>query len=152
LRSYVNRRCQEAGASAHIWMGVSIEDGNRISRLQHLKGTNAPIKFLSLEPLIGRIGHLDLRGISWVIAGGESGLRRRPVDPEWVREIRDQCNASSTAFFFKQWGGKNPKAGGRELDGIEWNQYPMMLTRKGSFERFAGQLIHGDKTKDVVGP
>jgi protein gp37 len=118
----------------HIWMGVSIEDGNRFSRLQHLTGTNAPIKFLSLEPLIGRIGRLDLRGISRVIAGGESGLGHRPVDPEWVREIRDQCNVSGIAFFFKQWGGKNPKSGGRELDGIEWNQYPTMLSQKGSFE------------------
>jgi protein gp37 len=152
LQSYVNRRYSRAGAPAHIWMGVSIEDGNRLSRLQHLRGTNAPIKFLSLEPLIGRIGHLDLRGISWVIAGGESGSRHRPVDPEWVREIRDQCNASGTAFFFKQWGGKNPKSGGRELDGIEWNQYPTMPTQRSSFERFARQLIHGEQTRDVVGP
>jgi protein gp37 len=84
LRSYVNRRYRESGAPAHIWMGVSIEDGNRLSRLQHLRDTNAPIKFLSLEPLIGRIGRLDLRSISWVIAGGESGSGHRPVDPEWV--------------------------------------------------------------------
>lgn len=152
LRSYVNRRYRESGAPAHIWMGVSIEDGNRLSRLQHLRGTNAPIKFLSLEPLIGRIGRLDLRGISWVIAGGESGFGHRPIDPEWVREIRDQCNASDTAFFFKQWGGKNPKSGGRELDGTEWNQYPTMLKQKSSFERFARQRKHGDQTKDFVGP
>jgi protein gp37 len=152
LQSYVNRRYSSGGAPAHIWIGVSIEDGNRLSRLQHLRRTNAPIKFLSLEPLIGRIGHLDLRGISWVIVGGESGSGHRSVDPEWVREIRDQCNASGTAFFFKQWGGKTPKSGGRELDGIEWNQYPTMPTQKGSFERFARQLIHGDQTRDVVGP
>jgi protein gp37 len=152
LQSYVNRRYGKDGAPAHIWMGVSIEDGNRLSRLQQLRGTNAPIKFLSLEPLIGRIGHLDLRGISWVIVGGESGLGHRPVDPEWVREIRDQCKASGTAFFFKQWGGQKPKSGGRELDGIEWNQYPMMPTQKGSFVRFARQLVHGDQTRDVVGP
>jgi protein gp37 len=147
LQSYVNRRYSKGGAPAHIWMGVSIEDGNRLSRLQHLRSTNAPIKFLSLEPLIGRIGRLDLRGISWVIVGGESGSGHRPVDPEWVREIRDQCNDSDTAFFFKQWGGQRPKSGGRELDGIEWNEYPTMPTQ-GSSKRFAGQLIHGD----VVGP
>jgi protein gp37 len=152
LRSYVNRRYGQGGAPAHIWMGVSIEDGKRLSRLQHLRGTNAPIKFLSLEPLIGRIGHLDLRSISWVIAGGESGVRHRPVDPQWVREIRDQCNASGTAFFFKQWGGKNPKSGGRELDGIEWNEYPTMLTQKHSFKRSARHLIDGDHAKDAVGP
>ena len=147
LQSYVNRRYSKGGAPAHIWMGVSIEDGNRLSRLQHLRSTYAPIKFLSLEPLIGRIGRLDLRGISWVIVGGESGSGHRPVDPEWVREIRDQCNDSDTAFFFKQWGGQRPKSGGRELDGIEWNEYPTMPTQ-GSSKRFFGQLIHGD----VVGP
>jgi protein gp37 len=151
LRSYVNRRYRESGAPAHIWMGVSIEDGNRLSRLQHLRDTNAPIKFLSLEPLIGRIGHLDLRSISWVIAGGESGSGHRPVDPEWVREIRDQCNASDTAFFFKQWGGQKPKSGGRELDGIEWSQYPTMPSQKGLFEQFDGLLKHGQQTKDLVG-
>src|SRR5262249_15220480 len=101
--------------------------------------------------LIGRIGQLDLHGISWVIVGGESGSRYRPVDPEWVREIRDQCNASGTAFFFKQWGGKNPKSGGRKLDGIEWSQYPTMLTQTNSYKRVAG-LLHGDQTKEVVGP
>lgn len=152
LRSYVNRRYGERGAPAHIWMGVSIEDRKRLSRLQHLRSTNAPIKFLSLEPLIGRIGHLDLRGISWVIAGGESGLRHRPVDPEWVREIRDQCNASGTAFFFKQWGGKNPKSGGRELDGIEWSEYPTMPAQKNSFERFAWRLPHGERKREIVAP
>jgi protein gp37 len=144
LQSYVNRRYGSAGAPAHIWVGVSIEDGNRLSRLQHLRRTNAPIKFLSLEPLIGRIGHLDLSSISWVIVGGESGFGHRPIDAEWIREIRDQCNASGTAFFFKQWGGKSPKSGGRELDGVEWSQYPRMPTSKNSFGRFTGRLIHGD--------
>jgi protein gp37 len=152
LQSYVNHRYREVGAApAHIWMGVSIEDGQRLSRLQHLKATNAPIKFLSLEPLIGRIGHLDLGDISWVIAGGESGFGHRPVDPEWIREIRDQCNASGTAFFFKQWGGKNPKSGGRELDGVEWNQYPTLLTNiKNNSRRSARSPAHGDY-RNVMG-
>ncbi|WGR99634.1 phage Gp37/Gp68 family protein [Bradyrhizobium sp. ISRA443] len=126
LQRYINRRYGEAGAPSHIWLGVSIEDGQRLSRLKHLRATNAPIKFLSLEPLIGRIGHLDLDGIAWVIAGGESGPKHRPIEPHWVREIRDQCHASGTAFFFKQWGGRNPKSGGRQLDGVEWSQYPKL--------------------------
>ena len=82
------------------------------------------MRFLSIEPLIGRIGKLDLTGIDWVIVGGESGPRARPIEGSWVREIRDQCEAAEVAFFFKQWGGIHPKAGGRKLDGREWNQFP----------------------------
>jgi protein gp37 len=77
-----------------------------------------------VEPLIGAIGKLDLTGIDWVIVGGESGPGARPMDPAWVRDIRDQCNASGVAFFFKQWGGLRPKSGGRELDGREWSDFP----------------------------
>jgi protein gp37 len=145
LQSYVNNRYRKVGAApGHIWMGVSIEDGQRKSRLQHLRATNAPIKFLSLEPLLGRIGHLDLDGISWVITGGESGPRHRPVEPDWVREIRDQCHASGTAFFFKQWGGKNPKSGGRQLDGVEWSEYPTQPTdNKNKGRHYSSSPIHG---------
>lgn len=146
LQSYVNHRYGKVGAPAHIWLGVSIEDGQRLSRLRHLRATNATIKFLSLEPLIGRIGRLDLGSISWVIAGGESGPRHRPIDPDWVREIRDQCRASGTAFFFKQWGGKNPKSGGRQLDGVEWSQYPILPTDKKNNNRLrsARKSTHGN--------
>jgi protein gp37 len=124
LRNYVNRRYMIRPAPAHIWMGVSIEDGSKRSRLAHLQSTNATIRFLSIEPLIGPIGRLDLSGIAWVIAGGESGPHHRPLKPEWVREIRDQCLISDVAFFFKQWGGQRPKSGGRTLDGTVWSQYP----------------------------
>jgi len=82
------------------------------------------MRFLSIEPLIGPVGKLDLFGIDWVIVGGESGPRARPIKPEWVREVRDQCNENKIAFFFKQWGGLQPKSGGRKLDGREWSEFP----------------------------
>jgi protein gp37 len=84
----------------------------------------APLRFLSIEPLIGPIGRLDLTGIDWVIVGGESGPGARPIESSWVREVRDQCITNDVAFFFKQWGGLRPKSGGRELDGHEWSQFP----------------------------
>jgi protein gp37 len=89
-----------------------------------LRQADAKIKFLSIEPLIGAIGKLDLEGIDWVIAGGESGPNHRPLDLDWARDIRDQCLNQGVAFFFKQVGGARPKSGGRLLDGQEWNQYP----------------------------
>lgn len=109
----------------HIWIGASVEMGLYKHRIDILK--NAPVKtrFISFEPLIGPVGSLDLKGISWAIVGGESGPGHRPVKPEWVREIRDQCRRQGVAFFFKQWGGFTHKAGGRELDGREWNEYPL---------------------------
>lgn len=124
LRNYINKRYKDRPAPAHIWLGVSIEDGTKKSRLNHLQDTNAFVRFLSIEPLIGPMGQLDFNGISWVIVGGESGPRHRPLRPEWVRDIRDQCVAADVAFFFKQWGGYRPKSGGRFLDGTEWSQYP----------------------------
>jgi protein gp37 len=84
------------------------------------------VRFLSVEPLIGPIARLPLNGITWVIVGGESGWHHRPMNVEWVRRIRDQCTAKGVAFFFKQWGGRYPKAGGRELDGREWNEMPVL--------------------------
>ena len=124
LRSYVNARYADGRAPAHIWMGVSVEDGSKLSRVRHLEGTAAQVRFLSLEPLIGPIEPLDLNGIHWAIVGGESGPGARPMDPEWVRQIRNRCLALGVPFFFKQWGGRTPKAGGRLLDGREWNQWP----------------------------
>ena len=124
MRDYVRSRYGEAGAPPHIWLGVSVEDGTKLSRVRHLAETPVPIRFLSIEPLIGPVGKLPLAGIGWVIVGGESGPRSRPINPQWVRDIRDQCLASKVPFFFKQWGGLRPKSGGRELDGREWNEYP----------------------------
>lgn len=112
----------------NIWMGVSVEDRRRISRIDSLLSTQAKVKFLSLEPLLGHLGGLPLEGIDWVIAGGESGPNARPVKEEWVLDIRDQCLAAGVPFFFKQWGGKNKKRSGRHLDGRLYDEMPRKLT------------------------
>lgn len=124
MRKFLKRRYGEGRGPKHIWFGVSVEDGSKLSRIRHLQDSPAGVRFLSIEPLIGRIGKLDLDGIDWVIVGGESGPRARPVDPDWVREVRDQCVENSVPFFFKQWGGLRPKSGGRQLDGLQWSQFP----------------------------
>jgi protein gp37 len=99
-----------------IWQGVSVENKSCAWRIDRLRETSAHVKFLSLEPLLGPLPSLNLQGIHWVIVGGESGPGARPVKPEWVRDIRDQCQAAGVAFFFKQWGGVNKKRAGRELE------------------------------------
>ena len=124
LRRFLKERYGPARGPAHMWFGVSVEDRSKLSRVRHLREAPAGVRFLSIEPLIGRIGRLDLTDIDWVIVGGESGPRARPMDADWVREIRDQCADEGVAFFFKQWGGFRPKAGGRELDGREWSEFP----------------------------
>jgi protein gp37 len=108
-----------------IWMGVSVENEDYLFRVEHLKKTGARIKFLSIEPLLGPLRRVNLRGIDWVIVGGESGPGARPVDPEWVREIRDRCIAAGVPFFFKQWGGVIKSRTGRLLDGRKWDEMPM---------------------------
>jgi protein gp37 len=107
-----------------IWMGVSVEDDKYVYRVDDLRRTGAHVKFLSLEPLLGPLRKLDLHGIDWVIVGGESGPGARPMDPAWVREIRDHCLRSSIPFFFKQWGGVRKSRSGREIDGRTWDQMP----------------------------
>ncbi len=124
MQRYVNQRYRDTPCPEHIWMGVSVEDGARKSRIEHLRKTNASIRFLSVEPLVGATGSLNLSGIHWVIVGGESGPHARPMKIEWAREVREQCLGQEVAFFFKQWGGLRPKSGGRTLDGFEWNQWP----------------------------
>lgn len=119
MRDYVNRRYHGGMAPEHIWLGVSVEDHGRRSRIEHLRDTAAEVRFLSVEPLIGAPGDLDLRGIHWVIVGGESGPYARPMKPEWAVSVRDQCVAHKVPFFFKQWGGLRPKSRGRLLDGRE---------------------------------
>ncbi|MFP7366322.1 phage Gp37/Gp68 family protein [Corynebacterium callunae] len=109
----------------NLWMGVSVEDMKVVNRVDHLRRIPAKVRFLSCEPLLGSLEGIDLTGIDWVIAGGESGPRYRPMDVEWARVIRDACNDQGVAFFFKQWGGRNAKALGRELDGVLWDQYPV---------------------------
>jgi protein gp37 len=109
---------------ANVWMGVSVENADYAFRIDHLRRTRAAIKFLSLEPLLGPLDNLDLTGIDWVIAGGESGPRARPVDARWIRSIRDQCFDANVRFHFKQWGGVNKKKTGRTLDGRTWDEFP----------------------------
>ena len=125
MRDFVNARYANGRVPAHLWFGVSIEDGDKLSRADHLRETAAQVRFLSLEPLIGPVSDLCLDGIHWVIAGGESGPRARPMHPDWVREVRGRCVAERVPFFFKQWGGPRPKSKGRELDNREWNQLPL---------------------------
>ncbi len=110
-----------------IWMGVSVENEDYLDRVDHLQKTGAHVKFLSLEPLLGPLRKLKLRGIDWVIVGGESGPAARPVDPDWVTDIRDQCGSAGVAFFFKQWGGVLKKRAGRELEGRTWDEMPEAL-------------------------
>lgn len=124
MRNYVKARYGAKGAPRHIWLGVSVEDSAKLSRVRHLQQTPVPIRFLSVEPLLGPIGKLPLHDIAWVIVGGESGPRARPMREEWAREVRDQCVIAGVPFFFKQWGGFHPKANGRTLDHREWNEWP----------------------------
>jgi len=124
LVRYLRNRYGDGASPPHIWLGVSIEDAANAVRLKHLHAAQASVKFVSFEPLLGPVGKIDLVGIDWAIVGGESGPRARPMAEEWALEIRDLCRSAKVAFFFKQWGGIRPKAGGRLLRGREWNQYP----------------------------
>jgi protein gp37 len=109
----------------NVWMGVSVENKDYTFRIEHLRRVRAAIKFLSLEPLLGPLDNLDLSGVDWVIAGGESGPHARSVRPDWIRSIRDQCFDAAVAFHFKQWGGVNKKKTGRVLDGRTWDEFPI---------------------------
>lgn len=109
----------------HVWMGVSVENCRFVHRIDDLRRTRAHVKFLSVEPLLGPFPRLDLRGIHWVIAGGESGPRARPMREEWVLDVRDQCSAAGVAFFFKQWGGVFKSRTGRQLSGRTWDEMPL---------------------------
>ena len=108
-----------------IWMGVSVENEKYTHRVDDLRETAAHVKFLSLEPLLGPLSDLDLRGVDWVIVGGESGPGARPIDPGWATEIRDQCLKAAVPFFFKQWGGVQKKKAGRTLEGRTWDEMPV---------------------------
>lgn len=110
----------------NVWQGVSVEDEKVIDRIDFLRKTPAHIRFLSCEPLIGPLDNLNLQGIHWVIVGGESGPGARPMEPDWVRSIRDQCHEQNVAFFFKQWGGVQKHRNGRILDNQTWDEYPTL--------------------------
>ncbi len=118
----------------HIWAGVSIESNSYIWRADQLRTVPAYIRFISAEPLLGPLDRLNLDGIHWLITGGESGHGHRPCDPDWVRNLRDRCNAQGVAFFHKQWGGHTPKAGGRLLDGRTWDEFPQVSCQETLFD------------------
>ncbi|GAA2861771.1 DUF5131 family protein [Pseudonocardia halophobica] len=109
---------------SNVWLGTSVESADEAARIDEIRDIRATVKFLSLEPLLGPLANIDLTGIGWVIVGGESGHRSRPIREDWVRAIRDACVAAGVPFFFKQWGGRTPKAGGRLLDGRTWDEMP----------------------------
>ena len=154
MRRFVQERYPSGAAPNHIWVGVSIEDDRALTRLRHLKQTNASVRFVSFEPLLGPMGTVNLEDIHWVIAGGESGPGARQVDAEWVRELRDQCETQRVAFFFKQWGGRTPKAGGNTLDGRQWMEYPKIerVLRSGEPLRAAGAPVEDENQPMDVGP
>ncbi len=110
----------------NVWMGVSIENRRFVKRADLLRRIRPAVRFISAEPLLGSLEGLDLKGIDWLIAGGESGFRNRPVRPEWIRDLRDRCELEGVDFFFKQWGGRTPKAGGRLLDGQTYDAMPLV--------------------------
>jgi protein gp37 len=114
---------------SNLWMGVSVESAEKLSRVDHLRQVPAAVRFLSCEPLLGPLDKIDLAGIGWVIAGGESGPNYRPMQLEWARGIRDASLAADVPFFFKQWGGRTPKALGRQLDGELWDEMPTAVAQ-----------------------
>jgi protein gp37 len=110
---------------SNVWMGVSVENNDYVFRIEHLRQTDAHVKFLSLEPLLGPLPHMNLQNMDWVIVGGESGPGARPMKKEWVIDIKEQCQAAGIPFFFKQWGGVHKKRNGRVLQGRTWDQMPV---------------------------
>lgn len=130
LRNFVNARYSDHRAPPHIWLGVSIESPRLLIRLKHLQQTHASVRFVSFEPLLEQMGPISLEGINWAIVGGESGHHARPMEVEWVREIRDQCKRQDVAFFFKQWGGRTPKSQGNTIDGRQWLNFPRTERQK----------------------
>jgi protein gp37 len=120
----LRRLADQLSWPSNLWIGVSIENASVLWRVGHLRQVPAAVRFLSCEPLLGPLDEIDLTGIGWVIAGGESGPNYRPMHLEWARGLRDACQDAHVPFFFKQWGGRTPKALGRELDGQLWDEMP----------------------------
>jgi protein gp37 len=128
----------------NVWMGVTVENADCTFRIDDLRQTDAAIKFISFEPLLGMIPNINLEGINWVIVGGESGPKARPMKPEWATNIRDQSLAAAVPFFFKQWGGINKNKAGRSLDGCTWDQIPIQI------EPDLQDLINGAQGRQIV--
>jgi protein gp37 len=129
MRHLLSTTLSDIASKRHIWWGVSVEDRKHgVPRIAELRDAPAGVRFLSIEPLLEDLGALNLSGISWVIVGGESGPRARPMKREWVISIRDQCDAAGVPFFFKQWGGVRKKKAGRELDGKTYEAMPELAS------------------------
>ena len=125
LRKLLNTKLRFAAERRHIWWGVSVEDKKYgLPRIEDLRNADATVRFLSVEPLLEDLGKLDLRGIDWMIVGGESGAGARPMKKEWVLSLRDQCKGSGVPFFFKQWGGVRKAKAGRRLEGKTYDEFP----------------------------
>ena len=120
----LERMADQLNWPSNVWMGVSVESVDQYDRVLQLAQVPAAVRFLSCEPLLGALPNLPLDGIDWVIAGGESGPQARSVDAAWIRSLRDSCVSAHIPFFFKQWGGTRAKSGGRELDGLTWDEMP----------------------------
>ena len=147
MHELLNSRLRDAADQPHIWWGVSVENRQHgLPRVDLLRDTPAQVRFLSIEPLLEDLGRINLRGMNWVIVGGESGPKARPMRPEWVRSIRDQCRAAGVAFFFKQWGGVRKKVAGRSLDGRTYDEFP----ERANAHAPAGSTRHSPQREPVL--
>lgn len=141
-RDLLGGRLRFASELAQVWWGVSVENKKHgLPRIEHLRSAPAKIRFLSIEPLLEDLGEVNLSGIDWVIVGGESGPGARPMDPDWVRSLRDQCEKARVSFFFKQWGGVNKKRTGRQLDGRTHDDAPPSATVNSPTQRIRLQMV-----------
>jgi protein gp37 len=130
MRDLLQTKLRSMADESHIWWGVSVENRKQgLPRVDHLRAAPAQVRFLSVEPLLESLGSIDLAGIHWVILGGESGAGARPLEKEWVVEVRDQCRQAGIPFFFKQWGGRHKAKAGRELDGRTYDDRPPRNTK-----------------------
>ena len=152
MNRLLKERHQDLLERHHIWLGVSVENRKHgIPRIQELRETPASVRFLSIEPLIEDLGTIDLNGIDWVIVGGESGPRARPMERSWVISIHEQCQAARVPFFFKQWGGVQKKRAGRDLEGRTWDEFPQIdMAPPPSREEYRRRKLAGEQLRRIA--
>jgi len=144
LQSLLKGKLRFAADQNHVWWGVSVENRQHgLPRIDLLRQSLAKVRFLSVEPLLEHLGPINLKGISWVIVGGESGPRARPMDAEWVRSVRAQCQTADVAFFFKQWGGVRKSETGRSLDGQTYSEFPQRVLIEAPASRIRKEKLAG---------